>query len=223
MIFENNDLPGIFLGRGVQRLMHRDGVRPGRRSVVVTSDDNGYIIARQLMESGVSVAAIADNRRAEEALACDEARNLSDANIPIYTRHRIKSALGHRRVRGSVFTSGKVGHAGPEIKIACDTICVSGNRSPANELIFQRTCQGSYLLESPFQMIRLPDTLKHMEIEDGLYVAGSANGSRGLRQSYLEGKVAGLSAALNLGYGDEATKAERTSAVRSLNKIKSQS
>ncbi|MGD8658990.1 MAG: FAD-dependent oxidoreductase, partial [Desulfobacterales bacterium] len=60
MVFENNDLPGIFLARGLQRLMHRDLIRPGNTAVVVTNNDGGYRMAHQLMDAGVAVAAIID-------------------------------------------------------------------------------------------------------------------------------------------------------------------
>ena len=46
-VFENNDLPGIFLSGGAQRLMHRDGIRPGNRAdnsrCVLFAGDQGKI------------------------------------------------------------------------------------------------------------------------------------------------------------------------------------
>jgi hypothetical protein len=40
-----------------------------------------------------------------------------------------------------------------------------------------------------------------MRVDADMYVAGEASGSQSVEQSWLEGKVAGLSAALDLGYG----------------------
>ena len=91
-------------------------------------------------------------------------------------------------------------------------LCIAGSRVPANELVFQRTSQGQYLLESPNQFTRKPVTSSHMRVETDMYVAGGASGSQSLKQSWIEGKVAGLSAALDLGYGGEKTESVRNEA-----------
>jgi len=48
-------------------------------------------------------------------------------------------------------------------------------------------------------------TSSHMSVDSDMYVAGGAAGSHSLKQSWLEGKVTGLSAALDLGYGNAET------------------
>ena len=55
-------------------------------------------------------------------------------------------------------------------------------------------------------------TSSHMSVDTDMYVAGGAGGSQSLIQSWIEGKVAGLSAALHLGYGGEKTKSVRNAA-----------
>jgi sarcosine oxidase, subunit alpha len=215
MVFENNDLPGIFLAGGLQRLMHRDLIRPGNTAVVVTDNDRGYRLSHQLMEASVAVAAIIDNRPDAQALASGAARKAKDATIPVYPQHEIKAALGRRCIKGVRIKplNSKTGdNPKQEIKIECDVLCIAGSQIPANELIFQRTSQGQYLLESPHQFTRRPVTSSHLSVDTDMYVAGSASGSQGLIQSWIEGKVAGLSAALNLGYGTEETERVRNQA-----------
>jgi hypothetical protein len=51
-----------------------------------------------------------------------------------------------------------------------------------------------------------------MGVDTDMYVAGGASGSQSLKQSWLEGKVAGLSAALDLGYGTKVTESVRNEA-----------
>jgi hypothetical protein len=51
-----------------------------------------------------------------------------------------------------------------------------------------------------------------MNVDADMYVAGGANGSQEVKQSWIEGKVAGLSAALDLGYGDEKAEIARNEA-----------
>ena len=60
--FPGGDLPGVMLARGVQRLLHRDRVRPGLRAVVAGDGAIGYAVARQLLDAGIEVAALADAR-----------------------------------------------------------------------------------------------------------------------------------------------------------------
>ena len=211
MVFENNDLPGIFLAAGLQRLMHRDFIRPGGTAVVVTHNDRGYGLANQLMEAGVAVAAIADNRAEKQAFDSAGAQKAKDAAIPIHTQFDIEAALGRRHIKG-VRLKPTAGSIRPKLLLECDVLCLAGSRTPANELVFQRTSQGQYILESPHQFTRRPVTSSHMRVENDIYVAGAAAGSQSLKQSWLEGKVAGLSAALDLGYGNGETERIRNEA-----------
>ena len=71
-IFRNNDLPGIMLGAGTQRLMNLYGVKPGRRAVVVTDDDTGYSLAAELLEAGIQVAALVDRRSVSHSETPDQ-------------------------------------------------------------------------------------------------------------------------------------------------------
>lgn len=212
MVFENNDLPGIFLAGGLQRLMHRDFVRPGNRAVVAARNDQGYGLARQLLEAGVAVAAVIDSRPPEQALASEAARKIKEAAISVHANCEIEAAFGRRhlkaiRVKPVDEAAGTVSL--PLRVFACDVLGLAGSRVPASELVFQRTSQGQYILESPHQFTRRPVTSAHLKVEDDLYVAGAAGGSRGVKQSWLEGRVAGLSAALDLGYGSEETEKAR--------------
>jgi hypothetical protein len=54
-----------------------------------------------------------------------------------------------------------------------------------------------------------------------MYVAGGASGSESLKQSWLEGKLAGLSAALDLGYGGEKTESVRNETQALLDNLRS--
>ena len=224
MVFDNNDLPGIFLAGGLQRLMHRNFIRPGSRAVVVTDNDRGYNLAHQLVDAGVAVAAVIDSRPQAQTLASDAARQAEDAEIPIYPGYDIDAALGRRHLKGvrikPVDTESGAA-TWPKKNIDCDVLGIAGSRTPATELIFQRTSQGQYILESPHQFTRRPVTSGHMKVDTDMYVAGGACGSRSPKQSWLEGKLAGLSAALDLEYGNEETKRARNEAEAMLEDLES--
>ena len=65
-VFSNNDLPGVMLGSAVKRLVSLHGVMPGRRVVIVAANDDGWILAAQLLALGVEVVALAEERPANE-------------------------------------------------------------------------------------------------------------------------------------------------------------
>ena len=62
LLFQNNDLPGVMLGSGVQRLLQLYRVKPGNRALVVTNNDFGFTVAGDLLAAGVEVAAVVDAR-----------------------------------------------------------------------------------------------------------------------------------------------------------------
>jgi sarcosine oxidase, subunit alpha len=208
VVFENNDLPGIFLTGGIQRLMHRDGVLPGKHAVVFTTTNEGYVIAKQLLQAGISIAGIADSRNKLSSDSCPEKEFILNSGISIFSSHEIKSAIGRKQVKGAVLKPISIpdeDNPKAEIKIICDTICIAGARSPANELMFQYGCEGTYVLSCPDHFIRKPALNNHMLISDGLFVAGEASGGTSIKQSFLEGEIAGLSAANHLGIGNHMT------------------
>ncbi|MCF8070399.1 MAG: (2Fe-2S)-binding protein [Desulfobacterales bacterium] len=218
-VFENNDLPGIFLSTGIQRLMHRDGVLPGKQTVVISSSNEGYVIAKQLYEAGISVLGIAESRSGQSSNACPEKDFILSKNIPVFHSHKIKSAIGKKQVKGVVLESlpdPANSNPGTETKIACDTICISGSRAPANDLLFQHGCGGTYIINCPDHFIRKPEVNNYMSVSDGLYAAGEAGGSNNIKQSFIEGKIAGLSATKYLGIGDRLTDEKLNIAVEQL-------
>jgi len=219
MVFENNDLPGIFPAGALQRLMHADFIRPGNKAVVVTDNNRGHAMAVQLHAAGVDIAGIVDQRSATQVAACREAQQTKAAGFEIYAEHDVKAALGRRKVTGIIVRAldgAQATNSGREIKLACDVICVAGPHTPANELLFQRTCQGAYILESQNQYTRRPKSSSYMQVDTDMYVAGAAGGSNNLQRTLLEGKIAGLSAALDLGYGDQEKKADRDASAKLL-------
>lgn len=210
MVFENNDLPGIFLSSGLQRLMHRFYIRPGKQAVIATCNDNGYAIAQQLLDANVNVAGIVDDRSEKEIFSFSQAQKFKDMKIPVFPRHTLTAAIGGRHVTGVVF--GKR-------KLLCDALCIAGTRTPANELAFQHTCEGTYILESENQFTRRPKMDATMRAASDMFMVGSANGGQGTYRGWLEGKIAGLTAAQDLGHAEKQEDAERDNAIKLLSNL----
>lgn len=68
MVFENNDLLGIFLVGGLQCLMYGDFIWFGSWVVVVVYDDWGYVFVQQLLDVGVVVVVVIDKWLLEQVL-----------------------------------------------------------------------------------------------------------------------------------------------------------
>ena len=91
LVFQNNDLPGIFLGGGLQRLMNLYGIKPGLRAVVVTTNDQGWYVARDLLKHDVEVAMLVDARPeiAENTIT----KQVREDGVPVKMAMTIKNAL----------------------------------------------------------------------------------------------------------------------------------
>jgi sarcosine oxidase subunit alpha len=222
LLFENNDIPGIFLAGALQRLMHRDYIRPGRQAVIAACNNRSYDLAHQLLACGVNVTGVVDHRTENQVHASNAAQSIMQANIAVFPGHAIKAAIGRGHIKAVMITPlkrSKDARSGSDIKLSCDVLCMAGGRMPANDLIFQRTCHGTYILESPHQFTRKPVISKHMKVDTGTFVAGEAAGSQGIERIWLGGKIAGFSAALNLGYGDLEIESARDAAEATLNAL----
>jgi sarcosine oxidase subunit alpha len=129
-LFANNDLPGIFLGRGVQRLARLHGVRAGRRAVVLTDCDDGQRLAADLAEVGIEVVAVVDHRPGPRA----------GADWPTLGGHAVLKALGDAHLEAvrvaPLSANGRVDETAAA-ELACDLLCLAGALTPANELLLQ--------------------------------------------------------------------------------------
>ena len=136
-VFHGNDLPGVMLSTGVQRLMHLYGVRPGTRALVVTDNYRGYPVARELLEAGIDVVALADAREAVSSRRADT-RGLEEGGVSVLAGHAIKEARGGRRVRQATLVDLK---GGDERRYGCDLVCTATSFDPATSLLYMAGCR----------------------------------------------------------------------------------
>lgn len=122
LAFAGNDKPGVMLASAARRLLHVEGVRPGRRAVVVAEDATGHEVARELADGGVRVVALVDRTGA--------GRSAAPAGVPVLTG-RVRRAAGLRGVRRLVVD-------GVRRPLRCDLVVVARPERPAEELRWQR-------------------------------------------------------------------------------------
>src|SRR5690606_16304418 len=84
-VFRNNDLPGVMMGSAAQRLIRLYGVRPGRKAVVLTANAEGYAVALDLVDAGVTVQAVVDLRPRTGFSAVEGA--VQRLGLPVFAGH----------------------------------------------------------------------------------------------------------------------------------------
>ena len=182
-IFRNNDLPGIMLGAGTQRLMNLYGVKPGHRAVVVTDDDTGYSLTVELLEAGIQVAALVDRRSVSHSETQGQT-NLNQAGVATHLAHHIVRAHGPRHVRSLTIAHNTTGK---KARIACDLVCIAGPYQPESALLQQAGCRMAYDAD-------LGETIP-TDLPQGVYAVGDVNGIHDLWPIILQGRIAGQEAA----------------------------
>jgi sarcosine oxidase subunit alpha len=183
-VFQKNDLPGIMLARGVERLVRLYGVQAGQRAVILTDHNEGARIAEELAGLGFEIAAVVDPRPVSGSSRVGKGWETLFSNI-------VLEARGGPLLQGirtaQVNVDGTLGQA---TDIRCDLLCVASTLTPANELLLQGGMRFQ-LKESRWVADKaIP----------GLSAAGAAAGTFDLSAQVLEGKLRGSEAAVALGY-----------------------
>jgi sarcosine oxidase subunit alpha len=207
--FPNNDLPGVYGAGAVQTLMNVYGVVPGKRILMVGAGNIGLIVSYQLLQAGVEVAAIVEAmpRIGGYWVHAAKVRRLG---VPILLEHSIKEALGRDVVEGAIIQriSPECGFVGEEIHVDCDVICMAVGLNPTCELLWQAGCEMKYI----------PQLCGHVAIRDRsmrttnpkVWVAGDAAGIEEASSAMVEGRIAGLSMAHELGYVEDKEYREKS-------------
>ena len=114
LVFPGNDLAGVMLPEAVRRLVRDFSIRPGRRAVVLASDDEALEIADTLREAGVAVPRVVDLREGTRKL----------------------EAHGRGGKVRRIVVDGDA--------TDCDLVVVSGGRQPAYSLLSQAGARVEY-------------------------------------------------------------------------------
>ena len=200
LVFENNDLPGVYGAGGVQTMMNTYAIRPGMRALVVGSGNVGLILSYQLLQSGVKVVAIVEALPKIGGYLVHAAK-VRRQGVEILTSHTVLKALGKNRVKGAVIAEIDNSFKplpGTERELECDLICIAVGLTPTYELAAQAGAQPMFSPELGGFVAR---RTKFMEISDGVYVAGDVSGIEEATTAMLEGQIVGVHASLKLGFG----------------------
>ncbi|MBI3647264.1 MAG: (2Fe-2S)-binding protein [Actinobacteria bacterium] len=176
-VFPNNDLPGVMLSSAVELLVNRFRVLPGRRAVVLTSNQDGYRAARTLRDAGADVFVV-DLRAG--AGSADGLRVIPGSTI--------LSAKGRRGV--TAVSVGAPGSATGQ-SIPCDLVVLAGFSAPSTNLL---AMTGAKLGFDDDAQAFLP-----VELPPDVHAVGAVAGARTVQGAIAQGRLAGLEAAAAVG------------------------
>ncbi|MEE2885409.1 MAG: FAD-dependent oxidoreductase [Chloroflexota bacterium] len=175
MLFDQNDLPGVMLASGAQRLASLYGIQPGNEVVVATATNEGYSAALELHRAGVTVTSVVDSRSAAEI--GDISTAVANSGIKILKSHVTVRANGKSRVSSVTVQRLEDGlPSGNTLDLPCDLLCLSGAFEPANALMKQASAYGNatvYTTGSVVGVNDLPKIIDHAGKTGSLAARGS--------------------------------------------------
>jgi len=188
LVFQNNDLPGVMLGSGVQRLVNLYGVKPGEKILLVSGNDYGLALASELLDAGLKLAGIIE-MRVNPTDANGVIGKLKSSGVGVYPGHVLKEARGIRHVEGAVaarFDEHGDLVSGSEREFTCDVIALSIGFYPQTHLLEMGGNKATFDAHlGEFVCAKLGET--H-------FGAGQVNGTHQLDAILLEGRIAGRAA-----------------------------
>jgi sarcosine oxidase subunit alpha len=190
--FTNNDLPGVFLGEGIQRLVNLYGIKPGLQAVVVTDSKHAQEIASALIRADIKISAIATTNGSPQ-LSEATRTDLKEQGTQLLDGYIALEAIGKRSVSAAVLakvnTQGEVDQSS-STRQPCDLLVLSSGLEPANSLLLQAGCEAVFV-EGLGETVPVRMPLH-------IYAAGDVTGVHDLPISILQGKVSGLQAVVAL-------------------------
>ncbi len=212
LAFENSDLPGVYGAGAVQTLMNVHGVTPGERVLMIGAGNIGLIVAYQLLQAGVKVAAVID-AAAEIGGYHVHAAKIRRAGVPILTSYTITKVTGESRVESAEIATVDENWRpvpGSERTLDVDTVCLAVGLTPNCELAFQSGCERAYVSDLGGSVaVHAPDLETTLP---GVFIAGDASGIEEASTAMLEGRLAGLAAASRLAPDADRDEIERMAA-----------
>ena len=192
LVFENNDLPGVYGAGGVQTLLNVFGIKPGNRGILLGTGNVALMVAYHLIQAGIEVAGVyAPSFRRVRGYFVHAAK-IQRHGVPVVTRHTIVKALGGKEVKGAIMTKLNTDYShvpGSQFKVDCDFICIGVGLNPAYDLV---------QLFNP-KMVRsgvlggfVPIRDKTYRFAENAYIAGDCGSIEEATTAILEGGLAGL-------------------------------
>ncbi|NJC72658.1 sarcosine oxidase subunit alpha family protein [Planosporangium thailandense] len=184
LAFNGNDIPGVMLAGAARTYVNRYGVLPGRRAVVLTTNDSAYEAVFDLLDAGVEIAAVADLRTGGSPVW---GPRCAERGVEVLAGYGVADVTGADRVSAVTL-------AGPDGSrdVAADLLLVSGGWNPVGALYSH--AGGRLRFDTDLGSF-VPDGCRQ-----AVAVAGAAKGTFGLAGCLAEGAAAGREAVEAAGF-----------------------
>ena len=172
LIFDNNDRPGILLSSAIKKYADYYGVACGENIIILTNNDSAYETALSLIEKGINIKTIIDNREEVDSKLIYE---VEKNKVKIYKGFTVTDTAGYKRInKVSIMQLSRDGQKvlGSKIDLSCDCLGISGGWTPAVHLFTQ---SGGKLIFKENDQIFVPDKYTSDQIS-----IGSCNGEETL-------------------------------------------
>ena len=219
LLFPGNDLPGVYGAGAVQTLMNVYGVKPGKKVIMVGAGNVGLIVSYQLLQAGIQVDRVVEAAPIIGGYHVHAAK-LRRCGVSILTSHSIKEVYGKGKVESAVIVKLDDNWQpvkGSEEKVDCDTVCLAVGLTPSTRLLSQAGVEMEFVSEAGGYVALHDDSMQ--TTVKGIYVAGDSSGIEEASTAMIEGKIAGVSSALILGY-DKKAKALKKQYIEELERLR---
>lgn len=200
--FEGWTLPGVMGAGAAQTMINVNRVLPGSRVLMVGSGNVGVIVSYQLLQAGAEVAAIVEAAPRLGAYGVHTAK-VRRAGVPFYVSHTVIRVEGDGKVERAVIARVDERFKpidGSETVVDVDTICLATGLTPLAELAWIAGCK------FVFNRVlggHVPRHDRYMRTsKEGIYIAGDITGIEEASTAMEEGRLAGISAAADVGLID---------------------
>jgi methylglutamate dehydrogenase subunit C len=185
IVFGGNDRPGVMLASAVRTYVNRFRVKPGRRTAVFTTCDDGWKTAFDLIDARVDVPVIVEARRQLPAALESQA---ATRGLRVMLGAQILDAHGAKGVSGIDVRDER----GRRTRIATDALAVAGGWNP-------NTALSTHLGGRPKWSATIAAFVP-ADVPRGMIAVGAAAGDFSLAGALRAGATAGGEAASALGY-----------------------
>jgi NADPH-dependent 2,4-dienoyl-CoA reductase/sulfur reductase-like enzyme len=226
-------LPGVMTAGAAQTLLKGHGVLPGRRILFAGTGPLQLAAAALLAAAGAQVVGVLEARRPGSFLSMaprmigqtervGEAfrywNTLRSAGVPLMfgrTVIRAEGAGALSSVRVAEIDEEWHPITGTESEIAADTLCLGFGLVPNTRLARLMGCQVTYDVHQDAYVPVIDESMGTSR--PGVFVAGDSVGIAGAKAALLQGRLAGIAAAIHAGAAaSEATSARSEDARRKL-------
>jgi sarcosine oxidase subunit alpha len=208
-VFRNNELPGIFSARLVEKMVYDYGIKPGRRALIWGSTKLACSVAEALIKAKTKISGfVTASPKVSKALSSVAI----DQKIEIWTDSVIFDIKGKQKIN-SVIIQNRLNGKFREIESDVIVVC---HLQPRYELQLHAGCEMIFDEQRGGLVARTDSILRSTRTR--VYVAGEAlETEKDNDLCVAEGKLAGYVAAQDLGYSSNGALLENfTREVRKL-------